>query len=325
MAEIPTVATGSAPDRTRTAAPRPSQPVGRLGRLGRLGHAGASGAEVADVLSPRGLDLGRPAGPDWADCAFHSSRQGVERSLERVRAAHDATDEVAASYLANWYAAGVVGPAIASYVLLRRVPALDATGMSMHWLDSGWFDRTALHRHDVTVLSGDPLARGLTAGTPGSVPTAAPGTEPRETVRVVPDGDALRDVLVEAILDHLGPFVGELRARVRLGLPALWGAVAGQCARAFLLTERATGDPATGRDEADAFFERASPTLRARPRWHEFVHRGRPYVGMRCGSCCLAHRLGDEHCTTCPFTDDSERERRMRAWIDTQGHGGLAV
>ncbi|CAO5247323.1 (2Fe-2S)-binding protein [Frankia sp. AgKG'84/4] len=322
MASAPAVASGSTPDRTWPAAPRPSHSGGQLGRVAIVG---AGITEVSGVLSPRGLDIGRPTGPDWADCAFLSSREGVERSLARVRAAHGATAEVAASYLANWYAAGVVGPAIASYVLLRRVPALDAAQMSMHWLESGWFDRTALHRHDVTVLPGDSLAGTLTVGRPGGGLAAATGAQPWGAVRVVPDGDALREALVEAILDHLGPFVGELRARVRLGLPALWGAVAGQCARAFLLTERATGEPATGRDEADAFFERASPTLRARPRWHEFVHRGRPYVGMRCGSCCLAHRLGDEHCTTCPFTDDTEREQRMRAWIDTQGHGGLAV
>jgi hypothetical protein len=281
---------------------------------------------MSGVLAPRGLDVGRPVAAGWADCAFLTGREGVEEALARVRAAHGATDEVAASYLANWYAAGVVGPAIIFYVLLRRVPALGAAGMSLHRLDSGWFDRTALHRLDVSVLPDDPIVRPGALAAPGcAAPAEGPWVAPWRAVRVVPDGDALRGVLVDAVLDHLRPFVGALRARVRLGRPALWGAVAGQCARAFLLTERATGDPAAGRDEADAFFEQASPTLRARPRWHEFVHRGRPYVGMRCGSCCLAHRLGDEYCTTCPFTDDSERERRMRAWIDTQGHGGLAV
>ncbi len=272
---------------------------------------------LASALEPRSLCHGVPTGPGWADCAFLSGPAGVTRSLARIARSHPgASPEVAASYLANWYSAAVVAPAIASYVLLRRVPDLGPAGMSLRELDSGWFDRTALHLPVGTVLADSAPAEG----------PVDRATRPHVgSDRVVGDLAALREVLVDEVLTHLSPFVRELRARVRLGYPALWGAVAAQCARAFLLTERATGDPDAGRQEADAFFERAAPTMRARPRWHEFVHRGRPYTGMRCGSCCLAHRLGDEYCTTCPFTDDTERERRMRAWIDTQGNGGLAV
>ncbi|WP_256788217.1 (2Fe-2S)-binding protein [Frankia sp. AvcI1] len=274
---------------------------------------------LANALEPRGLCLGVPTGPGWADCAFLSGPAGVTRSLARIARSHPgASPEVAASYLANWYAAAVVAPAVASYVLLRRVPDLEPAGMSLRELDSGWFDRTALHLPVGTVLADAALAGPVDRTTARHSGSDRPD-------RVVGDLAALRGVLVEEVLSHLGPFVRELRARVRLGYPALWGAVAAQCARAFLLTERATGDPDTGRQEADAFFERAAPTMRARPRWHEFVHRGRSYTGMRCGSCCLAHRLGEEYCTTCPFTDDADRERRMRAWIDTQGNGGLAV
>ncbi|WP_133150913.1 (2Fe-2S)-binding protein, partial [Frankia canadensis] len=159
----------------------------------------------------------------------------------------------------------------------------------------------------------------------GSAGTPAPTTPGAVAGRVVADPAELLSVLVDEVLAHLRPFVGELRSRVRLGRPALWGAVAAQCARSFLLTERVSGDPVLGRDEADAFFALAAPTMLARPRWQEFVHRGRSYVGMRRGSCCLAHRMDEEYCTTCPFTDDLEREQRMRTWIDTQGDGGLAV
>ncbi|EIV95248.1 IucA/IucC family C-terminal-domain containing protein [Frankia sp. QA3] len=312
LAPLPTPATPRKPAADGgSSAPRSSrEPSGTAAQ-------GIIPRNLADVLEPRSLCYGVPAGPGWADCAFLTGPHGVARSLARVARAHPgASPEVAASYLANWYSAAVVAPAVASYVLLRRVPDLTPARMSLRVLDSGWFDRTALHRPVGTVLADALPAEG------GDEHARPPGDGPD---RVVGDLAALRGVLVDEVLAHLSPFVRELRARVRLGYPALWGAVAAQCARAFLLTERATGDPEAGRDEADAFFERAAPTMRARPRWHEFVHRGRPYIGMRCGSCCLAHRLGDEYCTTCPFTDDTERERRMRAWIDTQGHGGLAV
>ncbi|KEZ37883.1 putative Fe-S protein [Frankia sp. CeD] len=274
----------------------------------------ASLRDLAEVLEPRGVQFGMPDGPGWADCAFLTGPAGVAEALARVGDTHGASPEVAASYLANWYSANVTAPAIACFVLLHRVPALTPATMSLRVLDGGWFDQTAFHRPAMTVLADDPIAGGATAGD---------GMNAR--IGVVGDVAALRGRLVEEVLAHLQPFVEELRGRVRLGLPALWGAVAAQCARAFLLTERATGDPHLGRVEADAFFSRATPTIRARPRWHEFVHHGRRYTGIRRGSCCLAYRLGDDYCTSCPFTGDQDREERLRAWIDTQGNGGLAV
>ncbi|CAO5190033.1 putative Fe-S protein [Frankia sp. AiPs1] len=313
---------------------------------------------VAESLAPRGLHFGIPVGPTWVSCARLNTQTGVAESLSRVaRANPGASAEVAASYLANWYAAAVVGPAIASYLLLRRVPDLSPQQMALSVPDNGWFDRTALYRPVATALPTDPLlcaaltgsgplatlgppaASGPVAGSgpaAGSGPGAplgfgaaadVPGGGDRGEagIRVAADPERLRAALVEEILAHLEPFLAHLRGMVRLGRPALWGAAAAQCARAFLLTERATGDPAMGRDEADAFFARAAPTMLARPRWQEFVHRGRSYVGMRRGSCCLAHQLDAEYCTTCPFTADADRETRMRAWIETQGDGGLAV
>ncbi|MCM3884506.1 (2Fe-2S)-binding protein [Frankia sp. R82] len=331
------------------------EPIAAGATTPRGGHpAGAAGwqvpAAVAESLAPRGLHLGVPDGPPWVSCAELATPAGVAGSLARVRRANPgASAEVAASYLANWYTAAVVGPAIALYVLVRRVPDLAPAQLALSVPDSGWFDRTALYRPVAAALANDPLAAGITPATPGlgasqgglrgpTAPAGAPaavpapactgdgfGAGPDGGIRVVEDAAALRTVLVEEILAHLDPFLRELRAMVRLGRPALWGAAAAQCARAFLLTERATGDPAAGRDEADAFFALATPTMLARPRWQEFVHRGRTYVGMRRGSCCLAHRLDAEYCTTCPFTGDADREQRMRAWIDTQGDGGLAV
>lgn len=306
---------------------------------------------IVESLAPRGLHFGVPAGAPWVNCAELTTQAGVSESLARVTAANPgASAEVAASYLANWYSAAVVGPAIASYVLLRRVPDLTPAQVALSVPDSGWFDRTALYRPVATALANDPLAAGLAPATPGLAPapglgaipglgapptlagatgqldaTGAPTAPPGGGIRVVETATELRTVLVEEILAHLDPFLRHLRSMVRLGRPALWGAAAAQCARAFLLTERATGDPMTGRDEADAFFALAAPTMLARPRWQEFVHRGRTYIGMRRGSCCLAHRLDAEYCTTCPFTGDADREQRMRTWIDTQGDGGLAV
>jgi ferric iron reductase protein FhuF len=245
----------------------------------------------------------------------------VGRALARIREAQGASPEAAAiSYLA-WYAANVAGPAVAAFTVAHRVPDLSRERMSLRVGDGGWFDATAFHTGGMTVLADDPAVLPADRSAAGRAGWA----DGEARTHTVADGDALRARLVGEVVDHLEPMVATLRSRVRLGLPALWGAVAAQCARAFLLTERITGHPHLGRAEADAFFAAACPPLRARPTWHEFIHRGRHHTGMRRGACCLAHKATSQYCTTCPFTSDAEREHRLRTWIDTQGRGGLAV
>lgn len=282
---------------------------------GGRAHLGTTLRAVARVLEPRRAVLTEPGvrpgsalrvdAGGWIGCERLMRPDGLDVAVAEIREHQSATDEVAVSYLTAWYAANIVYPAIACFVIERRVPDLDPRAMSVRRHDNGWFDATAFHSSRMTVLPADAAAPGVTG--------------------VAWDVAELRRRLVHEMIDHLEPIVVALRSKARLGLPALWGAVSAQCARAFLLTERLTGDPYRGPAEADAFFALACPPLRARPTWHEFVHRGRPRVGMRRGSCCLAHRLGHEYCMSCPFTEDVEREQRMRAWIDSQEHDDVAV
>ncbi len=234
-------------------------------------------------------------------------------------------------------------------MLHRQVPDVRAAGMSLHAVPGGCFDLTTFHSGRVTMLAGDPKVGAATRPgrndyacrvtvfadgtvTDGDDVTVDTGTDPliridsvKGAVDVVADVGVLRRRLVSGLVDHMEPLVVALRARARLGPPALWGAVATQCGRAFLLTERMTGDPDIGRIEADAFFALARPPMRARPTWFQFTHRGRRQTAMRRGSCCLIHRMSAQYCTTCPFIPDSEHERRLHEWVDTQGDGGLAV
>ena len=287
----------------------------------------------AVLVAPAG---GPPADEGWVSCAELASAERLDAVLASIRQTQDCSAEVAASYYLGWYAANVVAPAVAAFVVARRVPDLAPAQMSLRHCDGGWFDMTAFHRGDMTVLADDPAltpapAPALTlapalAASPEPAPALAPAlAAARPVVDGADDDGALLERLAGGLVGHLEPLVDALRARVRLGPPALWGTVAAQCARAFLLTERITRDPHVGHREADAFFAAASPPLRARPTWQQFVHHGRHHTGMRRGSCCLAHRATSVYCTTCPFTSDVERERRLRDWIDTQGDDGLAV
>nr|WP_230203312.1 Fe-S oxidoreductase [Parafrankia discariae] len=337
---------------------------------------------MAPALDHRHAIAGSPEPVDgWIDATDLRSPAGLDAALSVIRDDHQASAEVAVSYLTAWYSATIVGPAVTAFVLTGRVPDLDPAGISVHCREGGWFDATAFRTRRITIMDSDPVltapptpphARerpvpGLTAQAGGSAvtervlpastvaaDTAITGTaitgtavadtavadtaatlvgypgsptvdDPIEVVEVVADVETLRSRLVSQIVGHLEPVLADLRPRARLGQAALWGAVAAQCGRAFLLTERVSGDPHAGRLEADAFFASASPPLRARPTWQQFVHHGRPYTGMRRGSCCLAHRLTAEFCTACPFVAADERESRLREWIDSQGPGGLAV
>jgi ferric iron reductase protein FhuF len=266
----------------------------------------APALEVRAVVAPDGDPL---SGGDWVDCTDLQSPDRIERALARIREAQGWRPEAAASSYLGWYTAHVAGPAVAAFTVAHRVPDLAREKMSLHTGDGGYFDATAFHGDGMTVLAHDPVLI----------------MSDETWARTVADGHALRARLVGEVVGHLEPMVATMRSLVRLGLPALWGTVATQCARAFLLTERITGHPHLGRVEADAFFAVASPPLRARPTWHEFVHRGRHHTGMRRGSCCLLHKTTSQYCTTCPFISDTEREHRLRTWIDTQGRGGLAV
>jgi hypothetical protein len=339
------------------------------------------------------------AGAGWVPCSDLARPEWVARAVSRLRASQGGGRDVAAGHLLSWYAANVVGPAIAAFVVARRVPDLDPAQMSVrraapawdgsgptgsvatapaaaaptgtpgpvstadsdpapddthldpdHWADldradAHWFDVTAFHSPRLLVLPDDPLAAGLPADAPPATAGAAPdqpadgaagagagatagvgaGAGAGARIEVVADVDELRSRLVGALVAQLTPVLAAMRGTARLGYPALWGAVTAQCARTFLLTERVTGDPQLGRIEADAFFALACPPMRSRPTWARFTHQGREHTGMRRGSCCLAYRLSSEYCTSCPFTADPEREHRLRAWVDAQGPGGLAV
>lgn len=336
-----------------TCAPQGCRPPGLTPPLFRDGGLDQTLRQFDAVLEPRKALVGAPSGDGWRRCEDLATPEMVDGALLRLQAVQGGRLEVAASFYLGWYAASVAGPAVASFAVARRVPSLRASQLSLHLVEDGWFDVTALSDAGLAVLPDDPLAPQIapthaiprpqteTVPTPGDprgpqLPPAA-GTSahtgmdrplaqlPAASVVVVDDVAALRAHLATEVVSHLEPLVRSLRARVRLGLPALWGAVSAQCARAFLLTERITGDPFAGRTEADAFFAAASPPLRARPTWHEFTHRDRHHVGMRRGSCCLAHELTSSYCTTCPFTTRDERESRLREWIDAQGYGGIAV
>lgn len=251
------------------------------------------------------VEIGRPAGPGWhtAGDLLADDGAGLNRLLADISARTGGQPDVAASYLAGWYASPVISVAVAGWFLHRRVLDVARANVSLHVHQDGWLDAIAIEGPGMAVVPGDPAA-----GEPGVV--------------VVADEGALRAHLVTSLLGHLSPVVAAIRARSPIGLRALWGTIADDIGFAFLTAGRHVGALDLARAEADAVLAAASPPLQALPVWFPFEHRGEPTLHLIRDTCCLAHKTTDHgYCTTCPSTSDEERCQRLCDWLDTRAAG----
>ncbi len=240
------------------------------------------------------------AADGWLACDDLLAVDGAEldRWLASIAARYQAPPETAACYLLGWYTYGLAACPVTLLIMERRVPDLRPCNVSIHRTDGLWVDRTKLHSPAVTVLPGDPAI-----GTPGVV--------------TVEDLPALRCQLAVGLLAHLTPLVDALRPRARLGLRVRWGLVADSLAAAFLAAGRAIGDQPRARREADALFDAAGDTLRSRPAWVPVEHGGQCHLFLRRAACCLAYKTpGSCHCTSCPAVSDTDRQHRLRAYLE---------
>lgn len=259
-------------------------------------------ARVDIAFEYRAVSFGQPRGEGWLAASDLLVDEGalLDERLAVIREREEDLADVAASYFMGWYAGAVAAPAIGGFVLDRRVPDLNATTLSLHADEDGWFDASAIAEPLFTHLPGDPA-------------TGAPGA------RMVSDVGSLRAVLVTRLLAHMSPVVAAVRSRAPLGLRALWGAVADSCASTFLQLAREGEAGARMRAEADAFLAAAAPPLRARPRWVLIDHGGTEHTYLERGACCLAYKTADHgYCTSCPFTSDEDRDQRLRTYLDEQ-------
>jgi hypothetical protein len=236
------------------------------------------------------FDLGRPNGPRWTRLDDIDAR-AVRGWLDQLEAEHRSR-AVAASYLAGWCAAGVVGAPMAAMVLGDVVPLPMPDRLWLRRHPGGWFDRSS-YDDALAVDLGRPEGAGEYAA-----------------------------MLVEA----LAPAFGAIRSSAPYGNAGLWGAVADAVANATVHAARRAGlDAAAATPSwrtASSVVERVAqlrPELRARPRPF-LVRRGATVDLLAVRSvCCLAYRsakvagLPDDlrYCVSCPLVDDDHRARRL--------------
>jgi hypothetical protein len=189
-----------------------------------------------------------------------------------------------------------LAPAIAGFLVDRRVPCLDPACTAVAW------------------AGGTSPARLVVCGRFA----ALPGDEAADAgaATVVDGEDALRDRLEAEILGAVAPLVAALEALGGIRARTLWLAAADSVAGTSLWLGQLLGDASLGRREAERIVGRAGSPLHS-PRGR-FVTYGEPpaaqVVHLR-ATCCLSWRIGDEpdYCPTCPILDEDQRRARIPA------------
>ena len=258
-------------------------------------------ARVTEVLPFLRIDEEAPrSGDGWVTAAdLTAAGDALEAYLAaedaRIRQDHGrpARPDVVATFGLHRYAWPACLLVTMPYFLLRRVPRVPLTRVSFH-RDLG---RMTVDSPSFACLPDDPAAQ---------LPQA----------RVVPDAEALRQEVREAVAAHLGPVLEAFRPRMRRGPHALWGLITDEIVEGLWyvghllgMEERAVAEaerllPGT---VASLFPGGASFRTLTGPNGERLTTRDR-------ASCCLYYTLRPENtCVTCPRTCDTERVRRLSA------------
>ncbi|MER5882937.1 (2Fe-2S)-binding protein [Streptomyces sp. NPDC001941] len=176
------------------------------------------------------------------------------------------------------------------WFLQRRVPRLPVEGVA--------FQRALGHMTvsvtEFACLPGDPAA-------------ALPGA------RVLPDEDALRAEVRDAVAQHLGPVLEGFGPRMRRGRRALWGMATDEIVEGLWYVAHLLGEEARGMRELELLLPGTAKPYVGTPGFRELAGpEGRPLPTRDRASCCLFYTLRPEDtCSTCPRTCDAERVRRL--------------
>lgn len=199
------------------------------------------------------------------------------------------------------YAWGVGGPAVASYVLSRRVPDVSPENVALRFDAGGGLSEVALIRQRFAVLPSDPAA---------DHPNAV----------VLDDEAALLGWMRGRLVGGIEPLLEAARGHVRLGRRAAWVRVSDYAAYAFLMVGWDAGDQARYAADAEAFVTAPGSPLRGRTGFFVVESGSRRGAYLTRGVCCQAYKEpGHDNCDSCPMLTQGERERRAVADLAARG------
>ncbi|SDL79142.1 (2Fe-2S)-binding protein [Streptomyces wuyuanensis] len=174
----------------------------------------------------------------------------------------------------------------------RRVPRLPVADVSYQRARG----RMAVRVRAFSCLPGDPAA-------------ALPGA------RVVPDEDALRAEVRDAVAEHMGSILDGFGPRMRRGRRALWGMATDEVVEGLWYVAHLLGEERRAMAELEALLPGTAKPYVGTAGFRELTGpSGEPLPTRDRASCCLFYTLRPEDtCVTCPRTCDDDRVRRLAA------------
>lgn len=248
-----------------------------------------------------GLDLyarvGLPEGKGWTVCAGLARDDALlEDLLGRVGRACGTEDRaVTGSLFLRGYLWRILVPAVAAFLVNRRMPDVGASNVALGFDENGGTIGLAFLGGRFAALRSDPEADAA-------------------DVTVVGGEDEMLAWAVERLAEaHLpGLFAALGRHGVRRASRALWGMVADLVAEAFAWVGPALGQESEARAFAESILD-GSPPISGTANFFAPEHDGGSGPARVRNACCLYYRVGAAACLTCPRTARGV-QRRVRAW-----------
>ncbi|MEE1926844.1 (2Fe-2S)-binding protein [Streptomyces sp. TRM 70351] len=238
-----------------------------------------------------------PAGDGWvgsAELAGGGSALDAFLAWDGEQVERDygtrARPDVIASFGLHRYAWPATLLITVPWFLHRRVPRLPVDAVAFHRATG----RLAVRTGSFACLPGDPAA-------------ARPGA------RVVPDEEALRAEVRDAVAEHLAPVLDGFRPRMRRGPRALWGVASDEITEGLWYVGQLLGEEERAVEEAGLLLPgSASPYPRGAGFRELTAPDGTRLATRDRASCCLFYTLRPQDtCVTCPRTCDAERVARL--------------
>ncbi|WP_282700445.1 (2Fe-2S)-binding protein [Streptomyces sp. CC219B] len=184
-----------------------------------------------------------------------------------------------------------------------------------------WFLHRRVPRLPVTHVSYDRTAPGRTLGHMTVRPTAGFACLPDDPAaalpgaRVVPDEEALRAEVRDAVADHLEPVLAAFGPRMRRRGRALWGMATDEIVEGLWYVAHLLGEQERAKHELELLLPGATKPYAGSAAFRVLTGpNGEPLPTRDRVSCCMFYTLRPEDtCATCPRTCDTDRVTKLLA------------
>lgn len=238
-----------------------------------------------------------PRGDGWvgaADLAAGGDALDTFLAWDNAQVLRDygqqARPDVVASFGLHRYAWPACLLVTVPWFLGRRVPRVPVEDVAFQRS----LGRMAVRVREFACLPDDPAA-------------ALPGA------RVVPDEEALRGEVRDAVAEHLGPVLDGFGPRMRRGKRALWGMATDEIVEGLWYIAHLLGEERRAMRELEELLPGTTKPYAGTAGFRELTGPDGESLPTRDrASCCLFYTLRPEDtCVTCPRTCDAERVRKL--------------